>query len=89
MIGDLAIFTPDLITYALIITCVVTPIIALIPKDLLKAVIIGTGIEGLALAILFQRLLAPDVAITQAILGSALVAFVFFITVVKTRRYEE
>ena len=79
----------DLVTYALIIACVVTPIICLLLKDLLKVVIVGAGIEGLALAILFQRLLAPDVALTQAILGSALVAFIFFITVVKTRRHEE
>lgn len=79
----------DLTTYALIIACVVTPIICLLLKDLLKVVIVGAGIEGLALAILFQRLLAPDVALTQAILGSALVAFIFFITVVKTRRHEE
>ena len=79
----------DVVTYALIIACVVTPIICLLLKDLLKVVIVGAGIEGLALAILFQRLLAPDVALTQAILGSALVAFIFFITVVKTRRHEE
>lgn len=75
--------------YALIIACVITPIIALSLKGLLKVVIVGAGIEGISLAILFQYLLAPDVAITQAILGSALVAFVFFMTVVKTRRSEE
>ena len=82
--------TADLIiTYALIIACIITPIISLALKGLYKVVIVGAGIEGLALAILFQRLLAPDVAITQAILGSALVAFIFFITVVKTRRREQ
>ena len=79
----------DVATYALIVACVITPIICLTLRGLFKVVIVGAGIEGLALAILFQRLLAPDVALTQAILGSALVAFVFFITVVKTRRREE
>jgi len=65
-----------------------TAILALIPKDLMKAVIIGTGIEGLALAFLFQKLLAPDVALTQAILCSTIIPGLFAITVYKTQREE-
>ena len=46
-------------------------------------------IEGLAVAFLYQMLRAPDVGITQAILGAALLPGIFAITVYKTRREEE
>jgi energy-converting hydrogenase B subunit D len=78
----------DLPVYALIITSVAIAILSLVPRDLYKAVIVGGGIEGMALAVLFMRLLTPDVAITQAILASALLPALMFITVYKTDRWE-
>ncbi len=75
-----------MIEYFLMVAAIVTAILSLWPKDLLKAVIIGTGIEGVALAFLFQQLLAPDVALTQAILASTVIPGLFAVTVLKTRR---
>jgi energy-converting hydrogenase B subunit D len=48
-----------------------------------------TGIPGASLAFLYQFLLAPDVALTQAIVGSAIVPVFFALAVLKTRRMEE
>ena len=78
----------DLPVYALIIASVAIAILSLLPRDLYKAVIVGGGIEGLSLAVLFMRLLSPDVAITQAILASALLPALMFIAVYKTTRWE-
>ncbi len=79
----------DLPVYALILASVIIAILSLLPRDLYKAVIVGGGIEGLSLSILFMRLLTPDVAITQAILASALLPALMFIAVYKTTRWEE
>ncbi len=78
----------DLPIYALIFASVAIAILSLLPRDLYKAVIVGGGIEGLSLTVLFMRLLAPDVALTQAILASALIPALIFITVYKTSRWE-
>ncbi len=61
-----------MLSIILMIITVLSAILALIQKDLLKAAIL-TGFSGGALAVLFQLLLAPDVALTQAIVGAAIV----------------
>ena len=58
---------------------------SVIQKDLLKAAIL-TGFSGGALAVLFQLLLAPDVALTQAIVGAAIVPVFLALAVKKTQR---
>jgi energy-converting hydrogenase B subunit D len=45
-----------------------------------------TGFSGGALAVLFQILLAPDVALTQAIVGAAIVPVFIALAVQKTQR---
>ena len=45
-----------------------------------------TGFAGAALAVLFQVLLAPDVALTQAIVGAAIVPVFIALAVKKTQR---
>jgi energy-converting hydrogenase B subunit D len=77
-----------MIEYVLMITTVLGAIIALMQRDLLKAAIL-TGIPGISIAFLFQFLLAPDVALTQAIVGSAIVPVFFALAVLRTRREEE
>ena len=77
-----------MIEYILMIIIVSGAVIALIQRDLLKAAIL-TGIPGASLAFLYQFLLAPDVALTQAIVGSAIVPVFFALAVYKTRRMEE
>ena len=67
------------------IVIVLSAILALIQKDLLKAAIL-TGFSGAALAVLFQVLLAPDVALTQAIVGAAIIPIFIALAVKKTQR---
>jgi energy-converting hydrogenase B subunit D len=74
--------------YIFMFTALFGSVLALIQRDLMKAVIL-IGLEGLAVAFLYQMLRAPDVAITQAILGAALLPGIFAIAVYKTRREEE
>jgi len=77
-----------MIEYVFMITAVLGAIISLLQRDLLKAAIL-TGIPGASLALLYQYLQAPDVALTQAIVGSAIVPVFFALAVYKTRRVEE
>jgi energy-converting hydrogenase B subunit D len=77
-----------MIEYILMITTVLGAIIALTQRDLLKAAIL-TGIPGASIAFLYQYLLSPDVALTQAIVGSAILPVFFALAVKKTRRMEE
>lgn len=77
-----------MIEYVLMIITVLGAIIALMQRDLLKAAIL-TGIPGISIAFLYQFLLAPDVALTQAIIGSAILPVFFALAVLKTRRTEE
>jgi energy-converting hydrogenase B subunit D len=78
-----------MIEYFLLLSAVAVAGLSLYPRDLMKAVIIGTGIEGLALAFLYQRLLASDVALAQAIICSTILPALFAIVVYKTRRWED
>jgi energy-converting hydrogenase B subunit D len=77
-----------MIEYILMIVTVLGAVLALIQRDLLKAAIL-TGVPGAAIAFLFQFLLSPDVALTQAIVGAAIVPVFFALAVKKTRRMEE
>ena len=69
----------------LCIIMVLSAILALIQKDLLKAAIL-TGFSGGAMAVLFMVLLAPDVALTQAIVGAAIIPVFLALAVKKTQR---
>jgi energy-converting hydrogenase B subunit D len=77
-----------MIEYILMIVAFLGAVLALVQRDLLKAAIL-TGIPGAAIAFLYQYLLAPDVALTQAIVGSAIIPVFFALAVYKTRRMEE
>ena len=77
-----------MIEYVFMITAVLGAILSLLQRDLLKAAIL-TGISGTAIAFLFQYLLAPDVALTQAIVGTAIIPVFIALAVKKTRRMEE
>ncbi len=77
-----------MIEYLIMIVILLGAILALIQRDLLKAAIL-TGVPGASMAFLYQFLLAPDVALTQAIVGSAIIPVFFALAVYKTRRMEE
>ena len=61
-----------MIEFVLMIIIIISAILALVQKDLLKAAIL-TGFSGGAMAGLVQILLAPDGALTQAIVGAAII----------------
>ncbi len=77
-----------MIEYVLMIITIIGAILALMQRDLLKAAIL-TGIPGASLAFLYQYLQAPDVALTQAIVGSAIIPVFIALAVYKTRRVED
>jgi energy-converting hydrogenase B subunit D len=74
-----------MLEFILCIIIVLSAILALVQKDLLKTAIL-TGFSGGALALLFQILLAPDVALTQAIVGAAIIPVFIALAVQKTQR---
>ena len=57
-------------------------------KDLLSAVIIF-GAYSLVMAITWEQLQAPDVAVTEAAIGAGVTTLLFVVTISKTRRYED
>lgn len=71
--------------YLFMIFAVVSAVLALVQRDLLKAVIL-TGVSGASIAFIFQILLAPDVALTQAIVGAAIEPAFIALTVQRTIR---
>lgn len=77
-----------MIEYLLMIVALGGAILAILQKDLLKAAVL-TSIPGASLAIFYQLLMAPDVALTQAIVGTAIVPVFFALTAYKTKRRED
>ncbi len=77
-----------MIEYIIIIITVLTAIMAILQDDLLKAAIL-TGISGACIAYLYQILLAPDVALTQAIVGAAITPVFIALAVQKTQRADD
>lgn len=74
-----------MIIYLLLIIAILSGVLALIQNDLLKATIL-IGISGAVLAVIFQILLAPDVALTQAIVGAAITPIFLALAIKKTQR---
>lgn len=77
-----------MIEYIVMFIAVLGSILALMQRDLLKAAIL-TGITGACVAFLFQFLLAPDVALTQAIVGAAIVPVFLALAAYKTQRMDD
>lgn len=77
-----------MIEYVVIIIAVISAIIALMQKDLLKAAVL-TGISASCVAFLFLVLLAPDVALTQVVVEAAIVPVFIALAVQKTKRVDE
>ena len=74
-----------MLEYLFLFLSVISAILALVQRDLLKAAIL-TGISELSIAFIFQLLLTPDVALTQAIIGAAIVPIFVALAVQKTTR---
>mgnify|MGYP005834876153 FL=1 len=65
-----------------------TALLAVWAKDLLAAVIIFS-VYSLIMALMWQRLQAPDLALTEAAVGAGVTTVLFVVTIFKTRRKEE
>ncbi|AGN17456.1 MULTISPECIES: DUF4040 domain-containing protein [Methanobrevibacter] len=77
-----------IIIILVIITTLVASVLALVQTDLLKVAIL-TGVSGVGIAFLYQILLAPDVALTQAIVGGAIIPVFLALAVKKTKRVDD
>lgn len=77
-----------IIAYIMVIGITIGAVAALLQKDLLRAAFLS-GAESIALAFLFQALLAPDLGVTQAIVGTVLLPGLIILAIFKTRRTEE
>ncbi|MGA2573634.1 MAG: hydrogenase subunit MbhD domain-containing protein [Candidatus Methanomethylicaceae archaeon] len=76
------------VAYIMVIGVAVGAVAALLQKDLLRAVFLS-GAESIALAFIFQALLAPDLGLTQAIVGTVLLPGIIILGIFKTRRKDE
>ncbi|MCD5424978.1 MAG: DUF4040 domain-containing protein [Methanosarcinaceae archaeon] len=66
-----------------LVLIVILSILIVITKDLLAATIIFS-IYSLSMAVLFTLLNAPDVALTEAVIGAGLTSLLFIVTIIKT-----
>jgi len=81
---DMNLLVPSAVPLALCIFAVLGAIVCVIQKDLLRMAVISS-VTGFAIAALYQVLLAPDVALTQAVVGAAIVPALVGLSVLKTR----
>jgi uncharacterized MnhB-related membrane protein len=71
-----------------IVLLVATALLAVFARDLLAAVIIFS-VYSLIMALMWQRLQAPDLALTEAAVGAGVTTVLFVVAIFKTRRREE
>ena len=75
----------NIIAIFLCLAILVMAVIAVIHKKLIIA-IIASGVVSLFASIIFLLLAAPDVAMTEAAIGSGLTTIIFFYVLNKIRR---
>jgi len=80
----MAVVVLDILLLSFLIVCAIA--VARL-RDLLSAVIIF-GAYSLVMAIIWQMLGAPDVAIAEAALGAGVTTFLFIAAISKTKRTE-
>lgn len=71
--------------YILLFVVALAAIMAIVQENLYKSIVI-LGFESFSLAAIYHFLLATDVAVTQAILGSALIPGLFIVALYKTTK---
>jgi len=77
----------DIISIVIGVIILVLAFLALNSKSLIKAVLFLSGISMLAV-VLFVIMRAPDVAITEAVIGSGLVTALFVFTLLSVKKEE-
>lgn len=78
----------DLLNILLLLFLVVCAIVVSKTRDLLSAVIIFAA-YSLIMAIVWQQLEAPDLALTEAAMGAGVTTLLLLVVISKTRRNEE
>ncbi len=73
-------------TILLAVAMLVAAIIAIHPERSTPIVILAAGLVSLLASVQFLLLAAPDVAMTEAAIGSGLTTFLFFFVLGKVRR---
>jgi len=73
--------------YLILLVLGASAICAVFTKDLLVAVV-ALGVNSLIASILFFLMQAPDVAITEAVIGAGLSTAIFVFAVKRTQRQE-
>ena len=81
---DIILFVQNAVPWILFIFAILGAIVCLIQKDLLKMAVL-TSVTGFVIAAIYQILLAPDVALTQAVVGAAIIPAFVALTILKTR----
>lgn len=74
--------------WVLSVVLVVAALLATNLRDLLSAVIVFAA-YSLGMALAWQQLEAPDIAITEAAIGAGVTTLMFLAAISRTRRYEE
>ena len=82
---DINLLVQNAVPWALFIFAILGAIVCLIQEDLLKMAVLSS-VTGFAIAAIYQVLLAPDVALTQAVVGAAIIPTLEGLAVLKTRR---
>jgi len=77
----------DLLKYLLLLFLVVCAVAVARTRDLLAAVIIFAA-YSLVMAVLWQLLASPDIAITEAAIGAGVTTLLLLAAISKTRRQE-
>ena len=72
----------------LIILILIAAVFTIQYKDLMNSVIVS-GVISLIASVLFYFLQAPDVALTEAAIGTGLTTYIFVLTIRKTERFEK
>lgn len=72
----------------LLLFLIATALAVVRTRDLLAAAIIFSG-YSLIMAIVWQQLGAPDIAMTEAAVGAGITTVLFIVTISKTTRREE
>lgn len=78
----------ELLNVMLLLFLIVCAIVVARTRDLLSAVIIFSA-YSLVMAIIWQQLEAPDLAITEATMGAGVTSILLLVVISKTRRHEE
>ena len=82
--ADINLIIQNAVPWSLYLFAILGAFVCLIQKDLIKMAVL-TSITGFILAAIYQVLLAPDVALTQAVVGAAIVPTLVALTILKTR----